>query len=263
MQEMGESLNDPKAPFSKKFASVGKYLQGIANVGISPISFLFGAAEETPVLGTAARTYLLPFQAIGELLSKGGVEGLKQLENKGIIAEETRKNLEPFVEETGQFVGMVGGFASIHGLARAIRLKISSVSIPKELKGGIEIGEIEPKIKTIIKRFNEQKLTLQDFVADRELPKSISRYGNVPVRMGDPNSFVRIDPKIQKVIFEGAYYDKKLKVIFINPHPITGLLTQSGIETTIKHEAQHVKDIISTGITSEKSAIAAEKIKIK
>ena len=91
------------ADFSGKVATTLKALGGAANVALSPITALFSAANDIPVLGTAVKIISLPFSFTGDVgsdLAKGFVEKLP-------ISQDAKDKISPALQEIGQLAGQI------------------------------------------------------------------------------------------------------------------------------------------------------------
>ena len=96
----------------KKMPSViaGKVLNAITgelSAAISPVSSLFSAAEEIPVVGSASKVFGLPFAAGGDVASIAGETALKYSPLSLLLSETAKKNLEEPVKNLSSLLGQI------------------------------------------------------------------------------------------------------------------------------------------------------------
>ena len=247
----------PSKSISETIGKKVKRVTGAVNVVLSPISALFSAANNIPVIGSFTKLLSIPYIALGEAAPKVS----NNLIDKLPISIQDKNNLKPAVAEVFTLASQLALAHFMDIGTKKARATISKVGIDVFEKLTKDMIETSGKSKVVI--FDSKDLRALDNKYTSDLLKSLNvpdeqiknirkaaLTGNsVRVEVQSP-SIVRIidKPYWEKVknIFRLPETDKKVvgKGVVTKVSPIAGLLTdgehtpQEVIGTVIKNNLE-------------------------
>ena len=124
---------------------------GAANVLFSPITALFNAANDVPVLGTATKLITLPFT----VASEGAVTVSNRIINELPISNQAKDQIRPGINELSALVAQValgkaispearGKLVDKFGVQDAMTLENKATEIAKSISNPLKMGENTP-----------------------------------------------------------------------------------------------------------------------
>lgn len=278
---IGVQLN-PKSTGTERAASQLEEISSRAGLVFAPISALFSAANEIPVLGSVSKLITIPFTAVGE----GATSISNGLIDKLPISKQAKEQLKPGVGEIFALASQlalgkisevgskkVGELSKKYGLQDAITIKREAEKLAKSAQKEIKQGEAytpedlrnriigsdlekTPEGKKLIKAtFDAEKEGKKIQVGEKivEQPKEVTSLEKIPS--------VETAPKYTsaKDFAEGAYSAKpEQKIGLIDSNKITA---RDPVEVTSK-EFQALKADIQKNGFKEPIRVVMEKGKM-
>lgn len=164
------------------YADISNAVLASANLLFTPVSAGLSAAEEVPVLGTAAKGANAAFQKVGEIGSWGSEKLLNAIPDS-IVSKESKQILAGPVSAWGSFAAMMAVGGALHeaviGKGGDIpELKAKAEEIVKKTSEAVRAKEVAGEVVTP----DTAKMIASDVAKKVELPKDT---GELAVKVGE------------------------------------------------------------------------------